>query len=187
MVLRSSIDLTKWSNLKCDLTEFNRVAIMLKSLVQQDYSETSVRRCSLEKVFCKYAANLQENTHALTLYWNHTSARVFSCKFAACFAEHLFLTTSLGGCFWLFKLVFMIYCFIRLPIMQYRLSIVRSSHQRCSVRKGALRNFAKFTGKTCARLTMNSYYWRWSICLRTVNTAVEFCALILFMSELLYQ
>ena len=112
MVLRSSIDLTKWSNLKCDFTEFNRVAIMLKSLVQQDYSEASVKRCSLEKVFCKYAANLQENTDALTLYWNHTSARVFSCKFAACFAEHLFLTTSLGGCFWLFKLVFMIYCFI---------------------------------------------------------------------------
>ena len=27
----------------------------------------------------------------------------------------------------------------------------KSSHRRCSVRKGALRNFAKFTGKTCAR------------------------------------
>ena len=27
-----------------------------------------------------------------------------------------------------------------------RLLIVRSSHQRCSVRKGVLRNFAKFTG-----------------------------------------
>ena len=26
---------------------------------------------------------------------------------------------------------------------------VRSSHQRCSVRKGVLRNFAKFTGKAC--------------------------------------
>ena len=24
---------------------------------------------------------------------------------------------------------------------------IRSSHQRCSVRKGVLRNFAKFTGK----------------------------------------
>ena len=27
------------------------------------------------------------------------------------------------------------------------LSIKRSSHQRCSIRKGVLRNFAKFTGK----------------------------------------
>ena len=39
----------------------------------------------LKKVFWKYAANLQENTHevwvALQLYWNHTSPWVFSCKF----------------------------------------------------------------------------------------------------------
>ena len=33
------------------------------------------------------------------LYWNRTLARVFSCKFAAYFQEHLFLRTPLGGCF----------------------------------------------------------------------------------------
>ena len=27
----------------------------------------------------------QVSTHAKQLYWNHTSARVFSCKFSACF------------------------------------------------------------------------------------------------------
>ena len=33
---------------------------------------------------------------------------------------------------------------------------VRSSHQRCSMRKGALRNFAKFTGKhLCKSLFLN--------------------------------
>ena len=44
-------------------------------------------------MFWKYAANLRENTHAecdfnkiaLQLYWNHTSALVFSCKFAVYF------------------------------------------------------------------------------------------------------
>ena len=38
-----------------------------------------------------------------------------------------------------------------------RLSIIyRSSHQRCSLRKGVIRNFAKFTGKhLCQRLFFN--------------------------------
>ena len=44
-----------------------------------------LRRVFLKKVFWKYAADLQENTHevwvALQLYWNHTSPWVFSCKF----------------------------------------------------------------------------------------------------------
>ena len=36
------------------------------------------------------------------------------------------------------------------------MSLFRSSHQRCSVRKGALRNFAKFTGKhLCQGLFLN--------------------------------
>ena len=30
---------------------------------------------------------------------------------------------------------------------------VRSSHQRCSLKKGVLRNFAKFAGKNCARVS----------------------------------
>ena len=35
-------------------------------------------------------------------------------------------------------------------------SILRSSHRRCSVRKGVLRNFAKFTGKNlCQSLFFN--------------------------------
>ena len=51
-------------------------------------------------MFWKYAANLQENTLAKQqLYWNHTSARVFSCKFAAYFQstfcqEHLWMAAS---------------------------------------------------------------------------------------------
>ena len=53
------------------------------------------QRYSSEKVFWKYAADLQENTNAEArfqskeLYWNHTSAWVFSCKFTAYF-QNLF-------------------------------------------------------------------------------------------------
>ena len=50
--------------------------------------EAVPQRCSYKKVLWNHAANLQENTHAevwfqLQLYWNRTSAWVFSCKFAA--------------------------------------------------------------------------------------------------------
>ena len=34
------------------------------ALAQEQYSEAALQRCSEEKVFWKYAANLQENTHA---------------------------------------------------------------------------------------------------------------------------
>ena len=51
------------------------------------------QRCSYEKAFWKYAANLQEQNMqqiykfkvAKQRYWNHTSVWVFSCKFAAYF------------------------------------------------------------------------------------------------------
>ena len=45
-----------------------------------------------ETLFWKYAANLQENSHAnvaLQLYWNHTLAWVLSCKSAAYFQNTL--------------------------------------------------------------------------------------------------
>ena len=45
-------------------------------------------RCVFRKIcFWKYAVNLQEDTHAevWVIYWNHTSACVFSFKFAAYF------------------------------------------------------------------------------------------------------
>ena len=46
---------------------------------------------------------------------------------------------------------------------------VRSSHQRCSVRKGLLRNFTKFTGKhLCQSLFFNKVAG-----LRPVNLAME--------------
>ena len=44
------------------------------------FPEAALQRCFYEKVFWKYAANLQENTHAKV-----RSAWVFICKFAAYF------------------------------------------------------------------------------------------------------
>ena len=49
------------------------------------YRRTPMPKCDLNKV-------------AKQLYWNHTSAWVFSCKFS----DHLFLGTRPDGCFWKF-------------------------------------------------------------------------------------
>ena len=70
-------------------------------------SEAIFRKCSYKRVFWKYAATLQENTHAemwsnvKQLYWNHTSAWLFSCKRAA-FKKKTFPTNTFGGCFRMF-------------------------------------------------------------------------------------
>ena len=60
-----------------------RIALYIKFAGSYIYTEVALQSCSLEKVCWKYAANLLENTH--TEEWNHTSAWVFSHKFAAYF------------------------------------------------------------------------------------------------------
>ena len=54
--------------------------------MQQTYKRTLMSKCDFNKV-------------AKQLYRNHTSAWVFSCKFAAYFQNTLLLRTPLGGCF----------------------------------------------------------------------------------------
>ena len=54
--------------------------------IQQIYNRTPMPKCDFNKI-------------ALRLYWNRTSASVFSCKLAACFQntffqEHLWVTAS---------------------------------------------------------------------------------------------
>ena len=49
----------------------------------------------LGKVFWKYAANLQENTHAEVQF-----GMGVLIKICCIFSEHLFLKTPLEGCFW---------------------------------------------------------------------------------------
>ena len=54
--------------------------------MQQIYRRITMPKCDFNEV-------------ALQLYWNPTSAWVFSCKFAADFQKHLFNRTLLNGCF----------------------------------------------------------------------------------------
>ena len=67
--------------------------------MQQIYNRTPMLKCGFNKA-------------ALQLYWNYTSAWVFPCKFVAyfrCCSQHLFLRTSLGGCFWIWDHVSFVY------------------------------------------------------------------------------
>ena len=65
------------------------------------------------KVFWKYAANSQENTHAEVRYQYSCSATLLKSHFGmgvllyicCTFSEYLFLETPLSGCFWV-SLVF---------------------------------------------------------------------------------
>ena len=70
--------------------------------------KAALHRCSYKKVFWKYAVNFQKtpiskcdfNKMAKELYWNHTSAWVFPCKFTAYFQntflkEHLWRAASM--------------------------------------------------------------------------------------------
>ena len=53
---------------------------------------------------------------------------------------------------WMTLLFVKAYCYSEI----YLTAMFRSTHRRCSVRKGVLRNFAKFTGKhLCQRLFFN--------------------------------
>ena len=55
--------------------------------------KAALHRCSYEKIFWKYTANLQANTHAKLWFQK-------SCKATCCiFSEHLFIRIPLEGCF----------------------------------------------------------------------------------------
>ena len=81
--------------------------------------------------------DLGKRCSGLQLYWNCTSAWVFSCKFPAYFkstfsSEHLWTAVSENG---------------NIGQKWVNYLNIRSCHQRCPIKKGILKNFAKFTGK----------------------------------------
>ena len=55
--------------------------------MQQIYRRTPMPKCNF-------------NNAPKQLYWNCTSAWMFSCKFCCTFSEHLFLRTPLNSYFW---------------------------------------------------------------------------------------
>ena len=78
--------------------------------MQQIYRRATMPKCDFNKV-------------AKQLYWNHTSASMFSYKFAVYFqfSEHLFLWTPQSGCFCFLQNIDV--CITHLPIfsMLFRL------------------------------------------------------------------
>ena len=96
-----------WVSIGLQIVEYFQFLEKLLTEKNLDNTEAAIQRCSWEKVFWKYAANLQENTMlkcdfneaAIQLYWSRTLAWVLSCKFAAYFqntfsAKHLWMTAS---------------------------------------------------------------------------------------------
>ena len=59
--LRKSIDFVT----RVESYTMKMIVFVWNEVIKEDqHSEAATQRCSLEKVFWKYAANLQENTHA---------------------------------------------------------------------------------------------------------------------------
>ena len=64
-------------------------------------------RKSVLKTCCKFTRKhpCRSVISIKQFYWNHTSAWVFLCQFAA-FSEHLLLRTTPGGCSWIENVTF---------------------------------------------------------------------------------
>ena len=65
--------------------------------------------------------------------------------------------------------------------LSYLQESVRSSHRRCSVGKGVLQNFAKFTGKhLCQSLFFTEHLWTAAsrVCFNLINQTYEYKCLI---------
>ena len=82
----------------------------LSNFQKQPYSSVPSKRYSenMQQIYCRtLMPRCDFNKAAMQLYWNRTSARVCSCKFAAYFQINLlhifrttFLNIPLDGCFW---------------------------------------------------------------------------------------
>ena len=140
--------------------------------MQQIYRRTPIPKCDFNKVAKQH-------------YWSCTSAMVFSYKFAAYFQdtffkEHLWTAVSvfLRFQFSLLKLSQEIHIKLlditkhdklttKLKVILYiiyflwlvEVTISKSSHHRCSVRRGVLRNFTKFTEKAFYRTPLDNCFW----------------------------
>ena len=85
-----------------------------------------------KKLFLETSQHWQENA-CVDAFIKRDSSTIFFLWLLQNLKEHLFLRTSANGSF----------------CRQF----YRSSHRRSSVRKGVLRDFAKFTGNTCPRVS----------------------------------
>ena len=103
--------------------------------MQQIYRRTTMSKWDFNKV-------------ALQLYWNHTLAWVFSCKFAAYFQTTFPKNTPVRLLLW-FLLYIKVHKLssIRLVRMFCIFSYIKKQPLEVFYKKGVLNNFANFTGK----------------------------------------
>ena len=109
------------------------------------------------------------NKVAKQLYWNRTSARVFSCNFAAYF-QNIFFEEPL----WQAASISCMRCG-----STYRKVFCRSSHGMFFVQKRVLKIFAKFTENICVRVSFWIKLQAWG--LKEPLTQVfscEFCEIL---------
>ena len=88
--------------------------------------------------------------------------KILQCQNTQVYVEgwHYLLTLSVSVyCFFIVLSIFYYLLYstcLKQPLKQQKTSMGRISHRRCSVKKGVLGNFAKFTGKhLCQRLVFN--------------------------------
>ena len=92
-------------------------------------TEAVVRMCSVKNVFLEILQNSQENTSVTPATLSkRVSGKVFSCECCKISKNTFFQRTPMVAA-------------------SERNKKDRSSHQRCSIKKGVFRNFTKFTGK----------------------------------------
>ena len=139
---------------------------MQKSLIAKNHSLLAAKlvRYSLQKFFAaknhlllvvKFArCSLQKWSHFCSLKW--LQHRSFSCNFLRNFkntfsVEHLPTAATEKN--------------IKMSTDFLQFLINWSRHQRCSIMKGILRNFAKFTGRQlCQSLFLNKFAGLWHSC-----------------------
>ena len=113
--------------------------------MQQIYRRTPMRKCDFNKV-AKQIAEYFQNTFSQEHPWTAAFIFIFSLKFTNDLATLFPKSIPLKLCnsnsvFWKFQKVFI----SSKSFMTW--DTVRSSHGRCSVKKGFHKNFAKFTEK----------------------------------------
>ena len=102
------------------------------------FSEAPILRCSWKKVFWKYVANLQWNTHAdvisIKLQSNFIEIKLQHESSPLNFSGHPFLRTHLDGYFWVFNNGFppsaFVDIFLSFEICSTKLSTVPNSINR---------------------------------------------------------
>ena len=119
------------------------------------------------------------NKVALKLYWNHTSAWVFSCKSCCIFSEHLFLRTYLEDCFcWCYLIDDLTFLHPKLCVgTHYGKFLNNSQENRRPITRKQNLKFYQFWGISTFRISsLNpTFWWITSYCIIAVHKGGRDC------------